>query len=265
METKNIPKLIFIIPYRNRETEKIHFSTYMKYILEDYNKNDYELYYSHQTDARPFNRGAIKNIGFLAIKEKYPNNYKNMTFVFNDIDTMPFKKNVLNYFTEKNIVKHFYGFDFALGGIFSINGEDFEKCNGFINNWGWGLEDNAMNNRVKNNNIEIDRTTFFNIKDKNICQLKDTNLRSVNNKDVNLFFKNIYDDINNINNLKYNITNHVIECNNENKNEYMINVETFNTRFEPSNKDFYVKDLNKGGKLGPLKPYKNPQLKMRIF
>ena len=115
------------------------------------------------------------------------------------------------------------------------------------------------------NNIKIDRTTFFNIKDKNICQLKDTNLRSVNNKDVNLFFKNIYDDINNINNLKYNITNHVIECNNENKNEYMINVETFNTRFEPSNKDFYVKDLNKGGKLGPLKPYKNPQLKMRIF
>ena len=44
------------------------------------------LYYLHQTDNRPFNRGATKNIGFLTIK-KCILMIKNITFVFNDIDT----------------------------------------------------------------------------------------------------------------------------------------------------------------------------------
>ena len=72
----------------------------MKYILEDVDPNDYEIYFSHQCDNRPFNRGGMKNIGFLAMKDKYPNDYKNITFIFNDIDTIPLKKNILNYDTR---------------------------------------------------------------------------------------------------------------------------------------------------------------------
>ena len=67
----------------------------------------------------------MKNIGLLVIKDLYPNDYKNINLVFNDVDTMPFTKNFLNYFTKPNIVKHFYGFRNTLGGIVSIMANDF--------------------------------------------------------------------------------------------------------------------------------------------
>ena len=152
-----IPKIIFIVPYRNRENEKTHFSVYMKYIMEDYSLTDYEIYFIYQCDNRSFNRGAMKNIGFLVVKEKYPEYYKEITLVFNDVDTIPYKKNLLNYETNNNKVKHFYGFEFSLGGIFSIKGEDFERINGFPNFWGYGYEDNVINGRVLLNNMIIDR------------------------------------------------------------------------------------------------------------
>mgnify|MGYP006214976639 CR=1 FL=1 len=76
--------------------------------------NYYEIYFSHQKDERPFNRGAMKNIGFIALARKYPNDYKNITYVFNDVDTLPYTKNLLPYETTHGVVKHFYGFTFAL-------------------------------------------------------------------------------------------------------------------------------------------------------
>ena len=114
----------------------------------------------------------MKNIGFLAIKEKYPDSYKDISFIFNDVDTLPFHK-IFEYDTTPGVVKHYYGFKFALGGIFSIRGEDFERTNGFPNFWSWGGEDNYMQKRVEYSGLYIDRSVFFNILDKNILQLCD--------------------------------------------------------------------------------------------
>lgn len=155
--------IVFIIPYRDRYYHKVHFDKYMEYILEDYDKDDYRFLFVHQQDDLPFNRGAMKNIGFLYVKENYAN-YKNITLVFHDIDTIPAEKGLLDYKTRHGVVKHFYGFRFALGGIVSITAGDFEKVNGFPNYWNWGFEDNVLNMRInQNKSLTIDRDTFFSI------------------------------------------------------------------------------------------------------
>jgi hypothetical protein len=270
MET--IPKIIFIVPYRDRIAEKIHFSVYMKYIMEDYDKNDYEIYYSYQMDTRPFNRGATKNIGFLVMKKKYPNHYKNITFVFNDIDSVPIKKNMFNYITTSGVVKHFYGFTFTLGGIFSIVGSDFEKCNGFPNNWGWGMEDNAMNDRVLLNEFIINREQFYPRNSKAVLHLYETAERLINNKEPdNYVKKNLNDNLNSLHEINYIIVpNNETEPNTENntltddstiknvnkvstieQKEYMINISNFRTFVNPANEIFYTQNTFYDSRLRP--------------
>lgn len=178
--TINIPKRIFIVPYRNRLQHKHFFSKYMTYILED--QTDYEIYFSHQCDARTFNRGAVKNIGFIAAKNKYPDHYKNITFIFNDVDTVPFYK-IFDYETRHGIVKHYYGFKHALGGIVVMKGSDFEKTNGFPCFWGWGMEDNVLQKRCDAVGIKIDRSLFYNIGSPEILQLFDGISRIISTKE----------------------------------------------------------------------------------
>lgn len=229
------PKIIFIVPYRNRENDKTHFEVYIKYLLEDMDCNDYEIYYSHQNDDRAFNRGAVKNIGFIAMRDKYPNAYKSITFVFNDIDILPIRKNMLDYITTHGTVKHYYGFNYALGGIFSITGQDFEKINGFPNFWGWGFEDNVINNRCIQNNITIDRSNFYNIFDNNFIHTSITTKKVLNNvkPDINKCSNN---NLSTIKDLNYTIDKNIININN------------FDTIDSYINNKFYIEDLknNKG-------------------
>ena len=183
-EQNIIPSIIFIVPYRHRRQHRKFFTNYIEIIMEDYPRESWDYYFSHQVDDRPFNRGAMKNIGFLAIKDKYPNHYRNITFVFNDVDTLPYDKGVFDYEARPGVIKHFYGYDYALGGVFSIKGADFERLNGFPNYWAWGQEDNCIQHRAMKLNMPVDRRNFFKIGDHNVLQLFDGLGRTIMKGDI---------------------------------------------------------------------------------
>lgn len=231
-----VPKLVFIVPYRDREQQKSFFLRQMQYVLEDMNKDDYAIYFAHQCDSRDFNRGAMKNIGFLAMKQKYPNNYQNITFIFNDVDTMPYTKNFLNYDTTYGIVKHFYGYTFTLGGIVSIKGSDYEKSNGFPNLWAWGYEDNMFQQRVLSCGLHIDRSQFYPMMDKNILQMKDGLERVVNRTEYERFKLNTTDGLQKIDEVVYNID----------EDTKFINITNFKVEAVNNQVNNTVHDLRKG-------------------
>jgi hypothetical protein len=241
-----VPKHIFIVPYRNRVQHKFFFSKYMSFILED--KDDYEIYFAHQCDARTFNRGAIKNIGFLAAKNKYPEHYKDITFIFNDVDTIPFYK-IFDYETTVGVVKHYYGFKYALGGIVVMKGSDFEKTNGFPGFWGWGMEDNVLQKRCQAIGLKIDRNIFYNIGSPEILQLFDGISRIISKKDPwRGEHDNGIDGLMTISQLKYTINE---KSNNPNDNVFtvnnqrimIINISTFLTYIPFGSEEYYNYDL----------------------
>lgn len=238
------PSRIFIIPYRDRINDKALFLENMKTILADTAISDpYEIYFAHQYDYRPFNRGAMKNIGFLAMREKYPEAYKDITFIFHDVDTWPASKGLIDYQTTAGVVRHFYGYQFALGGMFAIKGADFEKTKGFPNFWGWGIEDNAINDRCLAAGLKIDRSQFYDIADKRIARAFDGFKRIISKRDSLTYKQAGCDDINSLKNVTWNL-----------HNEY-INIRTFDCGTNPQDQIFAPIDIRNTKKLIVPKSY----------
>jgi hypothetical protein len=192
----------------------------------------------------------MKNIGFLALKNKYPNDYKNIIFIFNDVDTLPYTKNILNFETDFGVIKHFYGFHFALGGIFSIRGADFERINGFPNYWAWGGEDNLIHERAKQNAIIIDRSNFYTIGNMNILQFADGFKRLICRDELaTSIMPNNVDGVSKITGLKYMIYD----------DTHMIDVTSFDTYISYLQLHFEEQTLDKVTKLrvSPLNAVRN--------
>ena len=254
----SIPKIIFVVPYRDREHQLSFFDDHMRNrVLVDYQKGEYLILYAHQIDTRDFNRGAMKNIGFIAGKNMFPDNYKEITFVFNDVDTMPYVKNFLHYQTTKGNVKHFYGYEFALGGIVSITGEDFEKTNGYPNLFAWSCEDNELQRRVLAAGLNIDRSKFYPIMDKHILQNKDGLIRVANRTEHDRIFHGTTEGMSDIlekGDLRYDY----------NSETGFVNVLNFSVRFEKDASADKEHDVRKGTKVFeyvPLNMIRNSNLK----
>jgi hypothetical protein len=171
-----------------------------------------------------------------------------MTFIFNDVDTIPFNK-IFDYQTTHGVVKHYYGFKYALGGIVVIKGADFEKMNGYPCFWGWGMEDNALQKRCDGYGLTVDRSVFYEIGSPEILQLFDGISRIISKKDP---WRGENDDgvdgLRTIHQLKY-----LIDEKSENPNGnifavhnariFFINISTFLTRIPFGSEEYYNYDL----------------------
>lgn len=177
-----VPQIVFLVPYRDRVQQRAFFQRHMTgTVLADMPEGMHQIWFVHQCDSRRFNRGAMKNIGVRIAQDVYPDHWRGITFVFNDVDTMPFTAGFFDYGTTHGVVKHFFGFAFALGGIVSITGHDFDRVNGFPNLWAWGYEDNALQDRCASApRMTVDRSVFYPIMDKNVMQFPDGNTRALN-------------------------------------------------------------------------------------
>jgi hypothetical protein len=232
------PQKIFIIPYRSRENQKAEFLKHMREnILADEPADSYEIYFAHQCDARPFNRGAMKNIGFIAMRQKYPADYRKITFIFHDVDTMPSEKTLFDYETVPGVVKHFYGYAFALGGMFSIKGADFERSLGFPNFWGWGLEDNMMQDRCLKIGLTIDRTQFYHMRDPRIIRAFDGFERIISIRDTVVYKHETPDNFLCLRNVKWRL-----------EGEF-INIASFQCSMDHARQEYATHDIRKGNKL----------------
>jgi hypothetical protein len=155
-------KYNFIIPYRNRKEHLDEFIRRFTDILKD-KDIDAQFYIIHQMNPKEFNRGALKNIGFLEACKSRPDGL----FIFHDVDTTPtywgsikyeankgqFRRPVLNTGPEN------------LGLICSCWKNEFEETNGFPNYWGWGSEDSVLYFRAKNLGIHIDEANAIHYTD----------------------------------------------------------------------------------------------------
>lgn len=155
-------KYNFIIPYRDR---KLHLNEFVKRFTEYLTGKgiDAQFFIIHQINTAEFNRGAMKNIGFLEVCKTRPDGL----FIFHDIDVYPTYWGSISYEAQKGEFKRpvINQADENLGLICSCWKEDYEKTNGFANYWGWGSEDGALYYRAKRLGMQINQKNSINYRD----------------------------------------------------------------------------------------------------
>jgi len=154
--------IAIIIPHRNRINHLKKFISHIESMKDIQQDNKMDIYVIDQNNGDKFNRGFLLNIGYLIAKKHF--NYDR--YILHDVDSYPDKNLFKLYFEFIDYNIHFaspelgykYTFDNFLGGVFGSSKTDFEKVNGFPNDFfGWGGEDDAFYNRYAKYNIKIYR------------------------------------------------------------------------------------------------------------
>jgi DNA-directed RNA polymerase subunit E'/Rpb7 len=153
-------KVAIIIPHRSRLEHLNQFiQQFSKFKLGD---NALDVYVIDQNNNEKFNRGLLLNVGFTISRLKHYDRY-----IFHDVDTYPDLRMFEQYFKFIQYNIHLTPPDFEnikyhlpefFGGVEAFTEQDFEKINGFPNNFfGWGGEDDSLYNRAVANQLTVYR------------------------------------------------------------------------------------------------------------
>lgn len=161
--------LAIIIPYRaTTQPERLVQLQNLLGTLKKYVPNAF-VYIIEQNDKKPFNRGALLNVGV-----KVAGMGDNDILCFHDVDLLPGEDIIDEYLiplaprTVRHIARAWkrYDSDTYMGGIVLMRQGDFKRANGFPNDfWGWGGEDDEFRERVVGKGYNIERTRIGTIYD----------------------------------------------------------------------------------------------------
>lgn len=179
------PSLIVVVPYRHRAPQLSLFERLVLPVLRaqfqcapdarapDPNAPDarapdpdapaFQVWYMHQHNDLPFNRGAMKNSALLLARQRWPAAWPAITLCFHDVDCAPVFPDTVDYRTpaQPGVLRQAFGLRHTLGGIVFARADDFARANGFPCHWTWGQEDAALQHRALRAGLTIDRSAFL--------------------------------------------------------------------------------------------------------
>jgi hypothetical protein len=156
-------KVALIVAHRNHIEHLKKFNLHFNQLLESEDMNiKIDIFLIDQNNGDKFNCGLMRNVGYL-ISKKY-GDYDRV--IFHNIDILPDKVMFKKYFTHLDLNMHFaspylgnkYSSPEFFGGVIGFSKTDFEKINGYPNNFfGLGGEDESLYNRTANLELKCAR------------------------------------------------------------------------------------------------------------
>ena len=151
----NDKKLCVVVPFRDRYAHLEPFLDSIIPMLESQGIK-YEIVIVEQTFTKQFNRGMVKNIGYLEVDADY--------YCFHDIDMLPETSDYsyMEFPTHLAVEVEQFGwklvYDAFFGGVVLFTKQDFLLIQGYCNEyWGWGAEDDDLRLRCDKKNLKLMR------------------------------------------------------------------------------------------------------------
>jgi hypothetical protein len=150
---KQSEKIAILIPFRESDKDNKVRTKHLERFINHFKelKLRVKIYVIEQSDdGRKFNRGALLNIGAEMAKKDGCD-----SIILHDLDILQGPSLIPYYAVYPVNPVHIawgiskYTYHRFLGGVLSISMKDFDKVNGYPNEfWGWGGEDDALRNRL---------------------------------------------------------------------------------------------------------------------